>query len=648
MFKKRQERKAIALIMAVAIMAVLAVIGFGFASSMKLESAATNAIRNLAQARLAAYAAIQLCQGALIDDAEATPSQTAGPLADHFNESLYQHPVPAAQETLLETGYLTVKATAASLPYYGGSGAGTVKIRDASSKMNLNAFGNLSKWYPDAGDYPNSVSTVTNAAESVYHGVNQRFSSFEVSFEEFFFYLYMTGGLWNTSWPSAVQLTYDAGNPNDADSKEARLRCANLARAICLYRYGPDAKPGFAGTDDDQDNHLLTADDIDNDGDSQNNEANEGVDEPDEYVPAKPYGDDTKFNYIAEFKDAIKATYSIGPGVPAAVGYASDADAEAERIYAVVRTELTLDSYTLDIRSACIDHPGYDGYDNDGDGMVDENETEDADGARTLAGLKAQITAGKTIYGTYNPGTGTFTDRIDICERGLEDSNAGRAAQAVYLHRKLRKVVQRFTLKNALDIVDYRDTDHVPTFISKADVFVLTDGNLNEDLYGMEGLHVTEVGRYIDVGANQFGSEVVPWTGNAGTCTYTVLVEHDEETERTSTLSITDAASLKQGDYIIKFQVQLPANGNGKLIVKNADGSLEKEITQNGTAYFGPLNVDNSGKGSIRVFANYLQGKVLNDIVGQTFTISDFHILLPYVEVMNWSKKDIDMADLYV
>ena len=73
-------------------------------------------------------------------------------------------------------------------------------------------------------------------------------------------------------------------------------------QAIIAYRYGPDRAPGKAGVDDDGDNKILERDGIDNDGDGEIDESGEGIDEPDEFCPLQPYGDDNPFDTIDEVR----------------------------------------------------------------------------------------------------------------------------------------------------------------------------------------------------------------------------------------------------------------------------------------------------------------------------------------------------------
>ncbi|MBN1794608.1 MAG: hypothetical protein JW844_06555 [Candidatus Omnitrophica bacterium] len=76
--------------------------------------------------------------------------------------------------------------------------------------------------------------------------------------------------------------------------------------ALFAYRYGPDKKPGVARRDDDFDNVLLTNDGIDNDGDGHIDEAGEGIDEDNEFLPAHPRGDDAAFSVLERYKTAAR------------------------------------------------------------------------------------------------------------------------------------------------------------------------------------------------------------------------------------------------------------------------------------------------------------------------------------------------------
>ncbi len=629
----RNRERSVALVLAVAILAVLAVVGFSFASTARMERAATSAIRDTARARLAAQAALLAFPGVLLKDAMYQPGLSiGGPTADHPGETGLFGASMGSDGEIQTVGNTSVLAE-----------MGTV--RDEASKMNLNAFGNISKWYAANRPAPKTdadAGTISDPNRGLYHGANHRFSSFEVSFEEFFYH--QRSMLWS--------------GQSDA---VCRIRSARLAMAICLYRYGNDGWPGGPG-DDDDDNELLSQDKLDNDGDGLIDELNEGINEPDEYNPLDPDGDgdvntsngplgDRRFESIADFKTAIATVNLDGTGV--AVGYASDAAAEAERIFQLVRSNLTVHSYTHDARAICIDDLRTDKYDNDGDGKIDAH---DATGVATLQDILNLVPPGGNIR-DLNP----FA--IDIKESAIDNQ-----AQAVLLWLKLRYGVRYLQedgvtyntdptplvagmretatvdpgiergLKHALNIVDYRDADCVPTMIPK-DAFGANDPPRN--VYGMEALHVTEIGRFVDMGSFALTADGDPWTGS-GTCTYT----WNDATDHTSALKITDTTAnvadrkLHLGSYLIKVTLTVP---RGSLTLRARDNT-EKTYDASGTYYFGPFTAVAEGSNSVGQIIAIAAGGQNNDV----YEVKNIKVYLPYIEVMNWSRQPKNMGELKV
>jgi len=70
---------------------------------------------------------------------------------------------------------------------------------------------------------------------------------------------------------------------------------------ILSYRYGGNV-PGDGTVDDNNNNVVLSNDGTDNDGDGDIDEAGEGLDEPMEFSPTDPYGDDNPFLTIRDLK----------------------------------------------------------------------------------------------------------------------------------------------------------------------------------------------------------------------------------------------------------------------------------------------------------------------------------------------------------
>jgi len=64
----------------------------------------------------------------------------------------------------------------------------------------------------------------------------------------------------------------------------SKADATNDVGEILRYRYGADLYPGLAGIDEDTNNARFVADNIDNDGNGQVDQAGEGVDDPQEYL----------------------------------------------------------------------------------------------------------------------------------------------------------------------------------------------------------------------------------------------------------------------------------------------------------------------------------------------------------------------------
>jgi len=84
---------------------------------------------------------------------------------------------------------------------------------------------------------------------------------------------------------------------------------AALTRLLA-YKYGPNGVPG-ARDDNNHNNAFLMADGLDNNANGVVDEIDEGINEPDEYVPHAPLGDDRAFYSLQE------AWRVLAPGTPA-------------------------------------------------------------------------------------------------------------------------------------------------------------------------------------------------------------------------------------------------------------------------------------------------------------------------------------------
>ena len=85
----------------------------------------------------------------------------------------------------------------------------------------------------------------------------------------------------------------------------------NLAEAIIDYRYGSDREAGEANTDDNQNEVFLANDGVDNNADGEVDEPGEGTDEPQEFYPQHPFGDDRPFLTSEELKRVSEVSGDI-------------------------------------------------------------------------------------------------------------------------------------------------------------------------------------------------------------------------------------------------------------------------------------------------------------------------------------------------
>ena len=81
------------------------------------------------------------------------------------------------------------------------------------------------------------------------------------------------------------------------------------AQKIMNFKYGKDRKPGQANVDDNLTESEYQSDEIDNDADGLIDEADEGIDEPQEYNPLSPKWDDKAYSSIHELTDSLSGNY---------------------------------------------------------------------------------------------------------------------------------------------------------------------------------------------------------------------------------------------------------------------------------------------------------------------------------------------------
>ncbi len=211
-----------------------------------------------------------------------------------------------------------------------------------------------------------------------------------------------------TGTPSAVPEVYTIWRPWAADF----LRLGILNR-----RHGTDAAPGAVASDDDSDFSSVESNAFDDDWDwdgvdtvypdnipnlDENNvddlDTNEGTDEPDEFNPLSPSGDDRPFRAVEEVVTALADQLGATP----------DDWAAGRAAYNRLLEQLTVHTYGMPgaftSEYVSIDDWATDGLDNDGDGNIDSADTAIPYGTNEAAGAGTTVDVNGTATVT---GTGT-------------------------------------------------------------------------------------------------------------------------------------------------------------------------------------------------------------------------------------------------
>jgi len=79
-----------------------------------------------------------------------------------------------------------------------------------------------------------------------------------------------------------------------------------IIKKILAYQYGPNRLPGLRNIDDNDNNLLFENDGIDNNFNGKIDELGEGIDDPSEFNPLYPKGDDRSIGSIAEVADFLQ------------------------------------------------------------------------------------------------------------------------------------------------------------------------------------------------------------------------------------------------------------------------------------------------------------------------------------------------------
>lgn len=226
--------KGIALILVVSILTVVAITVVSFIFTMRLESRAAANYLWQKKAGYIAEAGIAHARAILREDKAGDFMDTYG---DAWRSVFSGSHIDNNDDGKGDSGWIEVVSDGKAPGRY------AVLVEDEAAKVNINT----------AGFHNESPLKVTQGA-----------GPFEVSLEAFL-------------------------QAKGIVSAEA------IAEGIIAYRYGEDNAPGERGIDDNHNSVFLSNDGVDNDADGEIDQPAEGIDEPQEFIPEHPFGEDRPF-----------------------------------------------------------------------------------------------------------------------------------------------------------------------------------------------------------------------------------------------------------------------------------------------------------------------------------------------------------------
>ncbi len=235
------NNKGIALILVISILTVVAITVVSFIFAMRLENRAAANYLWQGKAGYIAEAGLAHARALLKQD------KTNGSIDTHqdpWRSALSGNDIDNNGDGTTDSGWIEIALGDELIGRY------AVLVEDESAKININT----------AGFHNESALKATQGA-----------SPFEVSLKDFF---------------SAKNVSSAGG----------------LSQAVIDWRYGEDKAAGAKGVDDNKNQTFFSNDNIDNDADGNIDQAQEGTDEPQEFVPSYPYADDRPFLASEEIK----------------------------------------------------------------------------------------------------------------------------------------------------------------------------------------------------------------------------------------------------------------------------------------------------------------------------------------------------------
>ena len=254
-----ERPKGVALLAVLTVLTVLSLLAATFSTFMTMESQTSVTTLAKSQSDLLAQSALEHALSVLRQDVYASPGWDSydDPWFSEFIAKPHSENQVNISEALAHSPAKDIPAVPPSRWFYVRDNQGNIQgryaisVEDEASKINVN------------------IASAAGAADQ-----NEGFSTREVVLSD--------------------------GQPRDGRglpiSKDATQK-------IVKFRYGRDEKPGQANVDDNYNLPLFASDKIDNNANHKVDEAGEGLDEAEEFMPARPRWDDMAFSSMQDVID---------------------------------------------------------------------------------------------------------------------------------------------------------------------------------------------------------------------------------------------------------------------------------------------------------------------------------------------------------
>ena len=254
-----EKPRGVALLAVLTVLTVLSLLAATFSAFMSMESQTSVTTLAKSQSDLLAQSALEHALSVLRQDVYASPGW------DSYDEPWYSEFIADPHS------------------------ANRVNISDALSRSPSKDIPPAppSRWFYVRDNQGNIQGRYAIAVEDEASKINVNIAS-------------ATGNAEQNEGFSTREVLLSDGQPKDGRGLPISKEAANK---IVKYRYGRDEKPGQANVDDNFNLPLFASDKIDNNANHQVDEAGEGLDEAEEFMPARPRWDDMSFSSMQDLID---------------------------------------------------------------------------------------------------------------------------------------------------------------------------------------------------------------------------------------------------------------------------------------------------------------------------------------------------------